>query len=67
MSASLREFDMSSAFETRSGDHFFLLAAITAVVAAVFMVTVWAPLQVRAFDAASNGQLRVVQSASAAN
>jgi cytochrome oxidase Cu insertion factor (SCO1/SenC/PrrC family) len=49
--ASVREWKVTKSFETRNGDHFFLLAAIAAATAAVFMVMVWAPMQVRAFDA----------------
>jgi protein SCO1/2 len=45
----------SKTFETPSGDHIFLLAAITAALAAIFLVTVWAPLQVRAFAQATQG------------
>jgi cytochrome oxidase Cu insertion factor (SCO1/SenC/PrrC family) len=40
---------MAKTLEARSGEHFFLLAAIVAAIAAIFMVTVWAPLQLRAF------------------
>jgi protein SCO1 len=40
-------------FETHRGDYFFLLASVTAAIAAVFMVTVWAPLQMRAFTDAT--------------
>jgi protein SCO1 len=43
----------SKTFETHSGDRFFLVAAMMATLAAIFMVTVWAPLQVRAFTQAS--------------
>src|SRR5579883_1584180 len=32
-----------------NGERFFLLAAITAAVAAVFIVAIWAPLQAHAF------------------
>jgi protein SCO1 len=39
--------------KTHSGDYFFLLASVTAAIAAVFMVTVWAPLQMRAFTDAT--------------
>jgi protein SCO1/2 len=45
--------NVAQTFETRSGDHFFLLAAMVAAVAAVFMVTVWGPLQARAFTEAT--------------
>jgi len=41
------------AFDSQSGDHFFLLAAVIAAIAAVFMVTVWGPLQVRVFERAT--------------
>lgn len=44
---------MAKNFETQSGDYFFLLAAVTAAIAAVFMVTVWAPIQMRAFTDAT--------------
>jgi len=41
----------------RSGDRVFLLAALTAATAAIFMVSVWAPLQLRAFaHATESGQ-----------
>jgi protein SCO1/2 len=51
----LRESDVANTktFETRTGDHFFLVAAMMATLAAIFMVTVWAPLQVRAFKQAT--------------
>jgi cytochrome oxidase Cu insertion factor (SCO1/SenC/PrrC family) len=49
----LEESNVAKIFEARNGDHFFLLAAMAAAVAAVFMVTIWGPLQVRAFDDAT--------------
>ncbi len=49
---------MTKIFDSRDGDGVFLLAAAAAVLAAIFMVTVWAPLQMRAFAQATEaGQL----------
>jgi protein SCO1/2 len=42
---------VTKSFETDGG--VFLIAALTAAVAAIFMVAVWAPLQVRAFTQAT--------------
>lgn len=44
---------MAKGLTAENGDQVFLLAAVAAVAAAVFLVTVWAPLQVRAFTAAA--------------
>jgi protein SCO1/2 len=41
---------MPRTLDRPSGDYFLLLAAIAAALAAIFLVTVWGPLQVRAFD-----------------
>lgn len=45
---------MAKSLEAQGGDRVFLLAAVTAALAAFFMVAVWAPLQVRAFTTAVN-------------
>jgi hypothetical protein len=48
------ELNVAKSLEAQGGDRVFLLAAATAVLAALFMVAVWAPLQVRAFTTAVN-------------
>src|ERR1700751_3654516 len=47
------ESDVANISRARSGDHLFLLAAATAALAAIFMVTIWAPLQLHAFTHAT--------------
>ncbi len=49
---------MTKTFDTRSGDHLFLLAAAIAVLAAIFMIAVWGPLQARALTSATEEQAR---------
>jgi len=44
---------VAKTFARPEGDHVFLLAAVMAALAAIFMVTIWAPLQVRAFTDAT--------------
>ncbi len=57
---------MAKSFQTQSGDRIFLLAAAMAAIAAVFMVAVWAPLQVRAFQDAARAESTSAQAGAAA-
>jgi protein SCO1/2 len=47
------ESDVARNFDSLSGDHISLVAAVLAAMAAIFMVAFWAPLQVRAFAQAT--------------
>jgi hypothetical protein len=48
-----RESDVANTSQSHDADRIFLLAAVTAAMAAIFMVTIWAPLQLRALAQAT--------------
>ncbi len=56
---------MAKSLEAHSGDRIFLLAAVVAACAAIFMVAIWAPLQVQAFRNAAGAESTVSSPAAA--